>query len=139
MIPYSKPCIDEATKTAIKKYLDTGGWLTEHKVTEAFEEAVCQYTGAENAVAMCNGTMALYSALKACGIDSDCIVAVPSYSFIATYNALALTGAKMVEMFVEDDTLCMAYGELSQIIEHVDAVILVSILLSPIIINNHID
>ena len=127
MIPYSKPCIDEATKMSIKQYVDSDGWLTEYKITEAFEQAVCDYTGAEHAVAMCNGTMGLYAALKVCGIDSEDIVAAPAYTFVGTYNSIALTKAKMLEIFVEDDTLCMEYGALSQIIEYVDAVILVSL------------
>jgi dTDP-4-amino-4,6-dideoxygalactose transaminase len=51
-----------------------------------FEQAICDYTGADYAVAMCNATIALEIAIRAVGLSGEVIV--PSFTFVATAHAL---------------------------------------------------
>lgn len=72
----------------------------QHK-TEAFERAVCELLGPRHAVALSSGTASLRCALAALGIGCGDEVIVPSYTFIATVNAVVVAGA--VPVFCEVD------------------------------------
>ena len=71
---------------------------------EAFEEAAKALLGADHAVATSSGTAALRCALAALGVGCGDEVIVPSFTFIASVNAVVSMGA--VPVFAEiDDTL----------------------------------
>jgi dTDP-4-amino-4,6-dideoxygalactose transaminase len=71
---------------------------------EAFEQAACEMLGSEHAVATSSGTAALRAGLAALGVGCGDEVIVPSLTFIATVNAVVVSGA--VPIFAEiDDTL----------------------------------
>ncbi|HUP86034.1 MAG TPA: DegT/DnrJ/EryC1/StrS family aminotransferase [Acidimicrobiales bacterium] len=71
---------------------------------EAFEEASKSLLGAEHAVATSSGTAALRAALAALGVGCGDEVIVPSLTFIASVNAIVVSGA--LPVFAEiDDTL----------------------------------
>lgn len=61
-------------------------------VTE-FEERVASLSGSKHGVAMGAGTQALHMALHAVGVRPDDLVILPSFTFIASANAIAHTGA----------------------------------------------
>jgi 8-amino-3,8-dideoxy-alpha-D-manno-octulosonate transaminase len=70
----------------------------------AFEQALAGLTGAAHAVATSSGTAALRTALAALGVGCGDEVIVPSFTFIATVNAVVVAGA--VPVFAEvDDSL----------------------------------
>lgn len=56
---------------------------------DRFERMVATATGSEYAVAVSSGTAALHMALLAVGVTRDSLVIVPSFSFIASANAVA--------------------------------------------------
>ena len=58
-----------------------------------FERAFAREAGCEYAVACANGTVALHLALAALGIGPGDEVIVPSFTMIATANAVTYTGA----------------------------------------------
>ena len=66
------------------------------EVTEEFERGVAKVCGAKYAVGVTSGTAALFSALAACDIGPGDEVIVPDLTFIATANAVSLTGASPV-------------------------------------------
>lgn len=71
---------------------------------EAFERAAIDALGARHAVATSSGTAALRAGLAALGVGCGDEVIVPSLTFIATINAVVVSGA--VPIFAEiDDTL----------------------------------
>lgn len=70
-----------------------------------FEEMLCQLTGAQYAVACCNGTSALEMALRLSGVSAGDLVLTQPLSFVATANAIAHLGAKPVFLDVERATL----------------------------------
>ena len=59
-----------------------------------FEKKIKSYTKAKFAVAVVNGTQAIYVSLKACGIQENEEVLVPSLTFVGTANAISYLGAK---------------------------------------------
>ena len=92
---YVKDCIDTAWVSSVGKYVDQ------------FEHALAAYTGARHAIALGNGTSALFVALHMAGVRNDDEVIVPALSFVATANAVAHCGA--IPHFVDSapDTLGM--------------------------------
>jgi perosamine synthetase len=94
-IPISKPLVSELEHQRVKAVLDSG-WLTQGEETFEFERLVASYCGANHAVAMNSATTALHIALLLLGTGHGDEVIVPSYSHIATANAVTYTGAKPV-------------------------------------------
>jgi len=68
-------------------------WLTMGGVTQEFETAFAQMSGAKHAIAVSNATQALHLACLACGVGPADEVIVPSLSFVATANAVLYCGA----------------------------------------------
>ncbi len=71
-------------------------WLTMDGVTERFEGAFADHLGVRHAVAVSNATHALHMANLVLGIGPGDEVIVPSFTFVATANAVKYTGATPV-------------------------------------------
>ena len=56
----------------VSKYLNSGGWVTEHKITRSFEEKISEIVNRKYSVAVPNGTIAIYLSLIANGITKYC-------------------------------------------------------------------
>jgi perosamine synthetase len=69
-----------------------------------FEEQVASASGARGAVATSCGTTGLHVALVALGVGRDDLVIVPSFTFIATANAVSHAGATPWLVDVHPDT-----------------------------------
>lgn len=62
-------------------------WLTNRgPLVREFEQRVSELLGVKHCIAMCNGTIALEIAIRACELSGEVIV--PSFTFIATAHAL---------------------------------------------------
>jgi perosamine synthetase len=83
------------------------GRLTQGEQVAAFEHEFADAFGAHHAVAVNSGTSALHVALLAAGIGPGDEVVVPSFTFAATANAVALTGAEPVFADVDASTFCL--------------------------------
>lgn len=86
-----KPEIDSAIQEIITSSAFIGG--AAHK---KFEEAFAAHQGVKYCVGVGNGTDALYVALKSMGLGAGDEVIVPANSFIASSEAVSLTGAHVV-------------------------------------------
>ncbi|MBI2377213.1 MAG: DegT/DnrJ/EryC1/StrS family aminotransferase [Deltaproteobacteria bacterium] len=96
-----RPEIEAAVTTVMKEASFIGG-----PHLQRFEAAFAAHTGTKHAVGVGNGTDALYLTLRALGVGRGDEVLVPANTFIATAEAVGLTGATPV--FVEareDDAL----------------------------------
>jgi perosamine synthetase len=102
-----QPWIGEEEKKAIAEYLDSGGWLTEFEKTSKFEEMLAAYVGSSHAIAVSNGTVSLYAALRALGIGPGDEIIVPDFTMIASANAVVLTGATPVFVDISSANLCL--------------------------------
>lgn len=99
-IPITRPCVGEEEAAAAAKAV-LSGWLSQGARVQEFEGAVAEYTGARYAVATSNCTTALHLALIAAGVGPGDEVICPSFSFIATANAIVHAGGTPV--FVDID------------------------------------
>ncbi|MEK7234397.1 MAG: DegT/DnrJ/EryC1/StrS family aminotransferase [Elusimicrobiota bacterium] len=91
-----RPEIDKVVSKVIVDSAFIGG-----PFLKAFEEEFCQYCGTAMAVGVSNGTDAVRLALLACGVGpGDEVITVPN-TFIATSEAITMTGAKV--KFVDID------------------------------------
>jgi perosamine synthetase len=105
-IPQIQPWIDQDELQQLKRVIDST-YVTENAMTAEFEQIVREYTGARHAVAMFNGTVALYCVLRSLGIGPGDEVIVPDMTFIATSNSVILAGATPVFCDVVPGTLAL--------------------------------
>jgi perosamine synthetase len=101
-IPFSRPDFDDAETRAIAEVL-ASGWVSQGPRVARFEELFAERVGARYGVAVTSCTTALHLALILAGVGPGDEVICPSYSFIATANAVLYAGATPV--FAEIDPL----------------------------------
>lgn len=106
MIPITKPSIDDEDLRAVAEVLASGQLVQGPRVAE-FEQAVAEQVGSRHAVAVTNCTAALQLALLALGVKPGDRVAVPTYSWPATGNVVALCGATPLFVEIERGTYNM--------------------------------
>ncbi len=99
-VPITKPYVGEEEALAAAEAVRSG-WLVQGLRVAEFEQAVATYVGARYAVATSNCTTALHLALLCRDIGPGDEVIVPSFTFIATANAVLHAGATPV--FVDID------------------------------------
>jgi len=106
MIPQIEPWIDDEDLNEVEKVIRST-FVTEHEVTREFERRLAQLTGAKHAIAMANGTVALFAILRALDVGEGDEVIVPDMTFVATANAVILAGATPIFCDVRPDTFCI--------------------------------
>lgn len=102
-----EPWFDQEEKQALNRYMDEGGWLTEFRNTEAFENSIATFTGAKHCIVVNNGTISLTLIAMAAGIKPGDEVIIPNYTMIATPNSVKMIGAVPIFVDVEKETLCL--------------------------------
>lgn len=106
-IPAAKPIIGVEERRAVDEVLQTG-MLAQGSVVADFESEFSGLLGGGRpTVAVNSGTSALLCGLLAAGIGSGDEVIVPSFTFAATANSVALTGATPVFADIEGDYFCL--------------------------------
>lgn len=98
----SDPALRARLLAVVDELLRDGRLLMGPSV-ERWEQIVANYCGARYCVGVCSGTNALYLALRAFDIGPGDEVIVPALSWVATANAVALTGATPVFVDIGDD------------------------------------
>ena len=94
-VPIAKPIIGDEEIENVVEVLKSGMIAQGPKVAE-FEEKFAKWVGAKYGIAVNSGTAALHVALLSCGIgEGDEVITTP-FTFIASGNAIAYTGAKPV-------------------------------------------
>lgn len=95
MIPFAPPNIGKEEILAVKKVLESG-WLAHGPKTKEFETEFAKYIGTKRAVSLNSCTAALHLALQSAGIGKGDEVIVPSFTMVASANAILHAGAKPV-------------------------------------------
>lgn len=80
------------------------GWVSQGPRVQEFEAAFAKMSGARHAVATNSCTAAMHLTLLALGVGPGDEVIVPSFTFVATANAVEYTGAQPVFCDVRPDT-----------------------------------
>ncbi len=102
-IPVMIPWLGRAEADAAAEAV-LSGWVAQGPRVARFEEEFAARVGARHGVAVSSCTTALHLALVACGIGPGDEVIVPSFSFIATANAVRYVGATPVFADVDLET-----------------------------------
>jgi len=100
-IPLSFPSIGEEERQAVLEVLDSG-WLTHGPKNREFEEAFAEYLNVGHAVSMNSCASALQVAIESQGIKGEVIV--PSFTWVASANAILKGGALPVFADIQPDT-----------------------------------
>lgn len=108
MIPAAKPIIGEEEVEAVSAVLRSG-MVAQGPQVAAFEEEFAAHLVPDTwAIAVNSGTSALHLGLLAARIGPGDEVIVPSFTFAATGNSVALTGATPVFADIDEDSFCLS-------------------------------
>lgn len=106
---------DEIDK-AIHDTIESCAFVAGKKVTQ-FEYNFAKHCGVQHAIGVSSGTSALYAALKALGIGSgDAVITVP-FTFIATVEAITLTGARPIFVDIDKESYNISCEKIERYIE----------------------
>lgn len=103
MIPLAIPNLTGNEKKYLDDCIDTTFVSSVGAYVNKIEEMSAELTGAKYGVATSAGTTALHTALVAAGVKRDDIVIIPSFTFIATANAVSHAGAVPWLMDIDKD------------------------------------
>jgi len=106
-IPPARPVTGEDEIEAVVRVMRTGQLAGGPEVAR-FEEDFSALVDGRHCVAVNSGTSALHLALLAMGVKPGDEVIVPSFSFAATANAVAIIGAVPVFVDIEPEYFCLS-------------------------------
>ena len=101
-IPLNRPDIGLKERLAVDAVLRSGS-LAQGKKVAKFESSFSSTVSGRSSIAVNSGTSALHLGLLALGIGPGDEVIVPTFTFAATANSVAITGATPVFVDIEPD------------------------------------
>ncbi len=107
MIPAAKPLIGAEERAAVDRVLQSGMIAGGPEVAAFEKEFAAAVAGGWECVAVNSGTSGAHLGLLAAGVGAGDEVIVPSFTFAATANSVALTGATPVFVDIELDYFCL--------------------------------
>lgn len=125
-IPVYQPDLSGNERSYVLDCVESGWISSIGKYTTQFEQMTCDFTGIEFSSAVANGTVALHLALHCLNVGPGDEVIVPSFTYIASVNTIAQTGA--VPVFVDsrpDDWLIDVEDVRRKITPHTKAIMAV--------------
>ena len=106
-IPPAKPIIGDEEREAVDRVLRSG-MVAQGPEVAAFEQEFAEhFVPGRPAVAVNSGTAGLHLGLLAAGVGAGDEVIVPSFTFAATGNSVALTGGTPVFVDIEPETFTL--------------------------------
>tara|TARA_B110000908_G_scaffold80909_1_gene96973 strand:- start:27162 stop:28313 length:1152 start_codon:yes stop_codon:yes gene_type:complete len=107
-----EPWIDSKELEQLTKVIEST-YVTEGPLTREFENLLQKYTGSKHVIAMANGSLAIFAALKAMGIGPGDEVIVPNLTFVATANSVILAGATPIfcEIYCDNFAIDLSQAE----------------------------
>ena len=106
-IPPARPLIGDEERAAVDRVLRSG-MLAQGPEVKAFEQEFAEHFGLGRAcVAVSSGTSGLHLGLLSSGVTAGDEVIVPSFTFAATANSVALTGATPVFADISANDFCL--------------------------------
>lgn len=115
-IPITKTIFGDEEKEAIVKPLETG-WVVQGPNVAKFQNMFADFTGSKYAHAASNCTTALHLGLEAMDITKGDKVIVPSFTYVASANAVEYTGAEVVFCDIDLKTFNIDETKLEEIIK----------------------
>lgn len=114
--PVTKPYFTEEEIQLIAESLNSG-WVAQGPKVAEFEKQVARHEGVTEGVATTSCTTALHLAMVAQGLRAGMDVIAPAFTFVATENAIVMTGAVPVLCDIHQDTFNIDTEKLHEILE----------------------
>jgi perosamine synthetase len=113
-IPLFKIYHDEDDISLVAETIGSGAdWAVGPNV-ERFEAMIGEYLGSPHCLVFNSGTSALHALMLAYGLGRGAEVIVPSFTFIATANAVLFNGGKPVFADIEEETCGLDPGDVQE-------------------------
>jgi perosamine synthetase len=112
--PIMQPLLNGNELAYVSDCINTGWISSQGAYVKRFEKEFAEYCGAQYAVAVSNGTVALHLALAALDIKAGDEVIVPDLTFAASINAIIYTGATPVIVDVDATTWTISLEDLEK-------------------------
>ncbi|MCW3993900.1 MAG: DegT/DnrJ/EryC1/StrS family aminotransferase [Candidatus Bathyarchaeota archaeon] len=119
MIPINAPQIGEEEIEAVVKVMKSGvltHGLGAGPMVTKFEKKFAEFVKAKHAIAVNTGTSALHLAIAGMGIKRGHEVILPSFTFVATAEVIAIVGAKPVFVDIDAETYNISPEEIEKAI-----------------------
>jgi len=104
MIPVYKPSIGKKELEYVTQAVKSTWISSKGEFLDKFEKEFAKFCQTKYAVATCNGTVSIHLALAALGIGKGDEVIVPTFTYVASVNAITYTQAKPVFAESEKDS-----------------------------------
>ncbi|MGZ3863614.1 MAG: aminotransferase class I/II-fold pyridoxal phosphate-dependent enzyme [Bacteroidia bacterium] len=112
--PIMQPLLNGNELAYISDCINTGWISSQGAYVKRFEKEFAEFCGAQYAVAVSNGTVALHLALAALDIKAGDEVIVPDLTFAASINAIIYTGATPVIVDVDKATWTISVTDIEK-------------------------
>lgn len=106
-IPVYQPYLAGNEKKYVNQCLDSSWISSKGEFIDKFECGFAEYVGIKHATSVANGTVALHLALTALGLQPGDEVIVPTFTYIASVNAIKYIGATPIFVDSIESTLQM--------------------------------
>ncbi len=110
-LPFSRPSLGEEELAAVKSIFESG-WITTGPKNAELEQAFCQLTGNQQAIAVSSATAGMHVTLLALGIQPGDEVITPSLTWVSTINIITLLGATPVMIDIDRDSLMVTPAQI---------------------------
>jgi perosamine synthetase len=117
LIPINLPKIGEEEVEAVVKVMRSGALtsaLGAGPMVTQFEKNFAKFAGVKHAIAVNTGTAALHSAIVATGVQQGDEVILPSFTFVATAEAVVMAGGKPVFTDIDPETYNISSAEIKK-------------------------
>jgi perosamine synthetase len=117
VIPINLPKIGEEEVETVVKVLRSGiltSGLGAGPMVTQFEKKFAEFACVKHAIAVNTGTAALHSAIVAAGVKQGDEVILPSFTFVATAEAVVMAGGKPVFTDVDPETYNISLAEIKK-------------------------
>lgn len=119
-IPYGRQNITQSDIDAVTEVLQSD-YLTQGPAIKAFEDAICEYTGAKYAVAVNSATSGLHIACMSLGIGEGDILWTSPITFVSSANCARFCGADVDFVDIDPETFNISIPALKEKLEEAKA------------------
>ena len=117
MIPLSIPNTSGNEAKYLLECIETNFVSSVGPYVTRFEKEVCASAGAKFGVSTCSGTAGLHLALTSVGVGRDDLVILPSFTFIASPNAVSHCGAEPWFFDVTEESWTINVDQVREVLE----------------------
>lgn len=114
MIPIYEPYLGKEEKENLYSAYNSGWISSQGKFIQKFEKAIAKFHNVKYCVAVSSCTTAIHLSILSLGIGKGDEIICPSLTFIAPANMIALSGAKLVLVDIDKDTLTIDYQKIEK-------------------------